>query len=283
MDNWINWGDFIGANQGALDDYRRSVEGDQAAQEKAMQAAMQQLSMDTEEANNAAQMATSAANSYDAKAAVDSLKAQDMVDKAAKAGFRGNAKSPQPNVPPPPPLPGAQLGQQANPLADITAATGNATRLAEKQKASYADLMAAGAKGMTYTHANPGASAGESAMYGQQAKYTNPWEGFEKKANEVGTLKTGSGYDYGAASSAAAQRYNDAKTKQAEDKANAQAQVPAPPAETSSRAKGEVGTTGDWLGTAAGSIKDAFDSLGDTIAGARTKYDPVTGRRVGRE
>lgn len=188
MDNWVNWGDFIGANQGALDDYRRSVEGAQAEQEKAMQAALQQLAMDTEEANQAASMATSAANSYDAKAAV-----------AKEPVTQGRA-----------PAPSTYAGQPSNPVGMQAA---NANRAISKQKASYADLMAAGAKGMTYTQANPGTNAWESALYGQQAKYTNPWTDFEKKANEVGTLKTGDAYNYGAAAQAAADRYNTAKAE----------------------------------------------------------------------
>ena len=196
-DSWINWGDFVGANQGQLDAYDAKVAQSQAEQQAAMQAALDKLG-----------------TTYD-KAATDEEQqyadSQKYLDQQQLYPYGKPSQSSTPSTGRPAPSPGSRPSDpQQNkftsaaqynavvPKANVIA-TGdeavtrgqNGIDLSGGQKSidtSYSALIA----GQNAAQANAfkgyqstSAPGWQNAMYGARTQYVDPWADTQKQADAM--------------------------------------------------------------------------------------------------
>jgi hypothetical protein len=158
MADWVNWGDFVGANQQALNDYDTRVGQTNFDQSAAAQKASQSYSDAVMAAGSAYSQAA-----QDAKAAAEA---------SSKEGYNQSAAA-------------ATTAKDNEAMASAYKATVDARNNAQGLKSAY-DKSAF--KGYT------GASPWEAALYGGQQQSVDPWAGLDEKmsaADNSATDKSG--------------------------------------------------------------------------------------------
>jgi|GEM_PF-5880385 hypothetical protein len=192
-DSWINWGDFVGANEAQLKAYDAKVQQSQAEQQAAMQAALAQLGTTYDKA------ATDEEQQYaDSQKYLD----QQQLYPYGKPSQSSTAPSPgsRPSDPQQNKFTSAAQYNAVVPKANVIASGDesvtrgqNGIDLSGGQKSidtSYSSLIAAQNAGQANAFKGYQSTSGpgwQNAMYGARTQYTDPWADAQKQAD---TMKT---------------------------------------------------------------------------------------------
>jgi hypothetical protein len=202
-DTWINWGDFIGKNQGQLEAYDAKVAASQAEQQAAMQAGLDRLGTDYENASKQTEDWYGLLNQVLYDNTKDTYRTPGVVpsqpDKVSGWGGsfsfggapsqgaldpakQGNRVSPMGNA-------GAPIGQVAageQPNAGQFAFAGQSAFAPSSQ--SYSALMAAqnNAQANAFKgYQSPSAPGWQNALYSTRTQYVDPWANLQSKIDPI--------------------------------------------------------------------------------------------------
>jgi hypothetical protein len=174
-DTWINWGDFIGKNQGQLDAYDAKVAASQAEQQAAMQAGLARLGTD---------YSNSAKATEDEYAKLTNILYDNTKDTYRTPGEVANEPDRVSGW-------GGQFdfATPASPSKpDRVSGWGGQFSFATPAAQSYSALMAAqnSAQANAFKGYQAASAPGwQNAMYGAHAQYVDPWANIQSKVDKL--------------------------------------------------------------------------------------------------